>query len=312
MIGQPLQLIVAPSHHDDVLRSRAARLEPADRRRTSPREPTETVGLPQGRLVLPDGDGHEPDADRRAARSRSAASATSPVARRTPRRSSTGRCTTSSPGCRTAPCSATAWTGRSRPRTGPTSRAACSSSTSTSSARSTRRSGARRGDALLAGGRRAAARRDARLGHRGPPGRRRVRHPARPARPTSRRPRRSPGRSARRSSTRSLIGGHVVDVRGQHRHRVLPAARPRDAPTCCAGPISRCTRPSESGERPRRLRRRAGGPDRAPADAAERAARRHPARRARPALPAQGRPRRRAGPRGRGAGALAATRPTGC
>ena len=118
-------------------RVRACALGADARRRRPPAEPIETHGLPEGRLVLSDGDRAEPDADRRRARSRSAACATSRVARRTPRRSSTARSTTSSPGSRTGRCSADRIDRRSRRPSALPSRAACSCSTSTASAQST-------------------------------------------------------------------------------------------------------------------------------------------------------------------------------
>ena len=97
----------------------------------------------------------------------------------------------------------------------------------------------------------------------------------------------------------------------EHRDRVLPAARPHDRRP--DAPRLAGDAPGQAGRRRRRgLHRRAGGSDRAPADPAERAARGHPARRARPALPAQGRPgdaARRPGSRRSCAGS---TRPAAC
>ena len=87
------------------------------------------------------------------------------------------------------------------------------------------------------------------------------------------------------------------------------AARP---PTCCAAPIAGDAPGQGVRQRPRRLRRRAGGPDRAPADPAERAARRHPARRARAALPAQGRPDDAHGRPASRRSCAGSTRPTAC
>ena len=55
VIGQPLALIIAPSHHDDL-----SALMAATRRLRARNEPSRGADrdgrLPQGRLVLPDGD----------------------------------------------------------------------------------------------------------------------------------------------------------------------------------------------------------------------------------------------------------------
>ena len=120
--------------------------------------------------------------------------------------------------------------------------------------------------------------------------RRRVRHPAR------RRDRRRDRRGRSPGSVRAAFEQPVP----HRRHEIVTCARASASPssrstaarppTCCAGPSWRCTRPSASGSGLAVFSRRAGGPDRAPALAAERAARRHPARRARAALPAEGRP----------------------
>ena len=122
--------------------------------------------------------------------------------------------------------------------------------------------------------------------------------------PTWRRPRASPGRSARRSRTRSSSAARS-STSGPASASPSSPARQRDRRPAASRRAGHAGGQADR-QRPRGLRRRAGGSERAPADAPERAARRHPARRARPALPAAGRPGDTADHRGRGAGPLAA------
>ena len=153
-------------------------------------------------------------------------------------------------------------------------------------------------------GRRAVAHRRAQLGHRGAHGWRRVRHPP------VRRDRRRDGRGDRLEGPLGVRGAVHHRRRGperprEHRDRVLPAARTRH-PGPAAARVAGDAAGQAGRPRPRRLRRRARGSDRAPADPAERAPRGHPTRRARAALPAEDRPGDAAHHRRRGAGPLAA------
>ena len=86
--------------------------------------------------------------------------------------------------------------------------------------------GREKGDALLQAVAERLARRDARLRHRGPPRRRRVRHPpaGRHGRGAGRGDRVEDPRGVRAAVPRRRRGPRRA---GEHRHRLLPAARPR-------------------------------------------------------------------------------------
>ena len=93
-----------------------------------------------------------------------------------------------------------------------------------------------------------------------------------------------------------VIGGHVVDVRASIGIAFFPEHGRATADLLRRADLA-MHQAKESGSGLAVFATRAGGPDRAPADAPERAPRLHPARRARAALSAQDRPDgRRAGP----------------
>ena len=124
VVGLPLRVVIAPERHDEFSASHTGHREPAHRQGRS-READRDGRPPQGRLVLPHGDGNGQMQHRRADASRSPAFATSPSARPTPRPLSTRPSTTLSPGCRTAPCSVIACDQALASASGPTSRAVC-------------------------------------------------------------------------------------------------------------------------------------------------------------------------------------------
>ena len=131
-----------------LLRVRARPLGAAERRRR-PRRTDRDAGLPQGRLVLPDGDGHEPDADRRRhvhdrLRARHLRAQGLHRGARAPRAARRGH-RAPEPRAVRRPHRPVDRAGRALRR----DRAACSCSTSTASARSTTRYGREVGDVVL-------------------------------------------------------------------------------------------------------------------------------------------------------------------
>ena len=125
------------------------------------------------------------------------------------------------------------------------------------------------------------------------------------------------GRGGRRGRATCARRSHEpIDVarprarrRRQHRHRRLPGRTATTPRRCCAAPTSRCTRPSERGRA--RASYDPGRHDRTPPSGSALLGdlrRAIDARRARAALPAEGRPAATGrGARRRGAGALAAS-----
>ena len=82
----------------------------------------------------------------------------------------------------------------------------------------------------------------------GPPGRRRVRHPARGRDEAERG--RAVGRADHRRAARAVLRRRQrVDMRRQRRHRHSHFAATTRPTTCCATPTSRCTRPRRAARR---------------------------------------------------------------
>ena len=167
--------------------------------------------------------------------------------------------------------------------------------TSTASRTSTTRSATARGDLLLHRGRAAARRSSTRASDGGPAGRRRVRRPAAGMRRPSRRVERRGARCSPRSTRRSRSTASTLDIGASVGHRPLSRTHGGDVDALLRhADVAMYARQGAAAGCAVYAAEHDGDALRA-ARAAGRAAARHRARRARPALPAAGRPARRAG-----------------